>query len=335
MRLSAIISACLFGVICSTAKAQPVTFVALGDLPYNPQEVDMLTHPNGSLAKAISAIKPPFVVHYGDIKPGDMDCSDKVLGDMQKLLSDLYPQRLIYTPGDNEWTDCDRSYVPNPADELERLDKIRELFFKGKGLQMTQGVSGIERQVDYPENAMWQWQQVQLGTVHVVGTNNGRAGITRSDVDTALDLVDKRDSANMQWLAKLFRQAEQSGAKALVIAMQADLYKPPAQGSERRCSPKQRTECNGLLELQEFIEFASANVKFPVLLVHGDTSSFCLHQPKPDLAANYWRLNGPGDYKVIDAVTISIDAANGHAPFEVKMVLSGEAPPTQCIYKKK
>lgn len=335
VRFSVVVSLLVIGVVCTKSAAEHVSFVALGDLPYNQQEVEMLSQPSGTIAKAINKINPPFVVHYGDIKPGDLDCSDKVLAQRQQLLSNLYPNRLVYTPGDNEWTDCDRDYVENPMSELERLDKLRALFFNGKGLEMTQGIANIERQPAYPENIMWQWQQVQLGTVHIVGSNNGRNTIIKSDVDLTLDFVDKRDSANKRWLAQLFKQAEKDNAKALVIIMQADLYKPAAQGSEQQCTSTQRTQCNGLLESQQFIEFASANVKFPVLLVHGDTSSFCLHQPNPTLASNLWRLNGPGDYKVIDAVTISIDTARTDTPFEVKTILSGETPPDQCIYMKR
>lgn len=311
-----------------------LSFIAFGDLPYNDKEVDMLRSPKGSLTKVMQQMSPPFIIHYGDIKPGDMDCSDQILLERRELLANVYPKRLVYTPGDNEWTDCDREYVPVQRDELERLEKLRTLYFEGAGLAMAADIKGLQRQSESPENVMWREKNILFGTIHLPGTNNGRDTILQSDVKKALDLADWRDEQNRKWLTQLYQNAENTAAKALVIAFQADIFRPSVDGKTQPCDDKERVKCNGFIKTREFLEFASANIDIPVLLIHGDTSSFCLHQPNEKLAPNLWRLNGPGDYTVIDGVSINVDPNNKILPFAVKTLLSKETPPAICKYKK-
>ena len=56
---------------------------------------------------------------------------------MIKTQFDRFADPLVYTPGDNEWTDCHRanngSYNP-----LERLGKVRQLFFPHPGRTLGQ-----------------------------------------------------------------------------------------------------------------------------------------------------------------------------------------------------
>ena len=51
---------------------------------------------------------------------------------------------------------------------------------------------GVVRQDGYPENARWVDDGVTYVTLHVVGTNNGRAQILLDDVDFALAQVSAR-----------------------------------------------------------------------------------------------------------------------------------------------
>jgi len=62
-----------------------------------------------------------WVDHLGDIKNGSSTCSDEYFQRI-KTDFDLFQDPLVYTIGDNEWTDCHR---PNngPYDPLERLAK--------------------------------------------------------------------------------------------------------------------------------------------------------------------------------------------------------------------
>ena len=71
--------------------------------------------------------KLAFSVHVGDIKSGSSRCDNAVYGEFENYLNDLRAPA-FYTPGDNEWTDCDR---PNNGAfvSAERLAYIRANLF--------------------------------------------------------------------------------------------------------------------------------------------------------------------------------------------------------------
>ena len=93
------------------------------------------------------------VLHAGDIKAGSgSPCTDAYFQDIRDQF-DRFQDPLVYTPGDNEWTDCHVAiknnglYLPT-----ERLDKVRSLFFPVIG--QTLGVNAVQvtsqAQVDRP-----------------------------------------------------------------------------------------------------------------------------------------------------------------------------------------
>ena len=62
-------------------------------------------------------------MHLGDIKNGSSRCDDSYFAQIAAGFSSLTIP-LIFTPGDNEWTDCHRAN--NGAyDPLERLAALR------------------------------------------------------------------------------------------------------------------------------------------------------------------------------------------------------------------
>jgi hypothetical protein len=69
-----------------------------------------------------------LVMHAGDIKSGSSLCSDSYFSLIRSDF-DQFADPLVYTPGDNEWTDCHRANngAYNP---LERLTAVRTLFFR-------------------------------------------------------------------------------------------------------------------------------------------------------------------------------------------------------------
>jgi hypothetical protein len=130
---AAILNIMLFGSGMPTnALAQTVApgsnfeFVAMGDMPYTTSEVDR-DQPFTRLIAAINAVQPAFSIHVGDIKGGGTRYDDGTF-DKIKAYFMTFQQPLVYTPGDNEWTDCHRK-SNGPFDPLERLEKIRALFF--------------------------------------------------------------------------------------------------------------------------------------------------------------------------------------------------------------
>ena len=100
-------------------------FVVISDMPYTNTEYALLEHPDGAIAKAIKALNPPLMIHLGDFKKGWLSCSDELFKDHYRQIAYLNPHKTVYTPGDNDWTDCDRFTLSARHDELERLKYLQ------------------------------------------------------------------------------------------------------------------------------------------------------------------------------------------------------------------
>ena len=301
----------------------------MGDMPYNNEENMDLTAPDGRLVKAIQAIEPSVLIHYGDFKSSSEVCTDLLIKNRKAQMFSLHPYRIIYTPGDNEWTDCDRTYLTESFDELERLDFIRKLFFKDKALDLARDIPNLTRQDNLPENSMWKIDNLLMGTLHIVGTNNGRVNILKSDVNKTLDEVDRRDGLNRIWLKQLFEKAKNEDA--LVILFHADIYR--FKGDAEACTKENRLRCNPYKNIRDDIERMALTYKKPVLVIHGDTNAYCFNQQSIQIP-NLWHFNGPGDYKVSDAAKIIFNPDDKSEPFKVTGVLDPNRPPLVCNYNR-
>ena len=309
----------------STAPQSLTHFVVIGDMPYTESEYTLLEQPDGAIAKAIKTLAPPVLIHLGDFKRGLMSCSDELLRDHYRQIAFLNPHKTVYTPGDNEWTDCDRLTLSGRYDELERLNFLRELFFHQDNHQLSKSVPGLIRQDGFIENALWKIDQVVFATLHIPGTNNGRREILSSNIEDALNEADRRDRFNAEWLQKILQQAE--SAQAIVLAFHADIlyfdHEKPA------CTHDNRTACDGYKNIRDSIKTMVQKFGKPVLLIHGDTQAYCLHQPYYEIH-NLWRLNAPGDAKYIDAAQVTFDTGNATIPFAVTSLLDRKPAPAIC-----
>src|SRR5262249_54956656 len=103
---------------------------------------------------------------------------------------------LAYTPGDNEWTDCNKtkegggaggdSYYDTsqtahlPGDPLDNLALVRSLFFPTAGQTLgaspaqvtSQAVVGPKKYRSFVENVYWEQADVMFVTVDLPGSNN-------------------------------------------------------------------------------------------------------------------------------------------------------------------
>ncbi len=331
----------LFGMHASivgapVAKANPFSFIAVGDTPYGETEKQWF---RTVLPQAIAAAQVPFVVHYGDLKGGGEACTDALI---QQTRDDIYAlhDSVFYTPGDNEWTDCDRPALPEPKSELERLAFLRQQFygqaFLPKGL--------YHRQANYPENVRWWYSDVLFTTLHVVGTNNGRDEILRDEIKTALAAVEDRDRANHHWLEQIFQEAQIYHAKAIVIVFQADISIRNGQGA---CTPENPSHCDGFESYRQKLTQLSAQFKEPdqapnqtqevapqpVLLIYGDTPAFCMR--KADFSGedspNLWLLNAWGDFlQPSDVTEITVQLDHPNQPFVAQTLLNKIEPKPEC-----
>jgi hypothetical protein len=265
------------------AAAEPFTFVAMGDMPYRlPGDYARYER----LIAAINKAQPAFTIHVGDIKSGSSPCSDE---SFQKIAGYFatHEHPLIYTPGDNEWTDCHRERAGG-YDPLERLAKLRSMFFT-RPHSLGQVALPLERQADLMpahkemvENSRWSHEGVILATVHAVGSNNG---FERNEA--AADEYFRRDAANIAWIEDTFRKAKEARAPAVIFAFQAD---PLFQIEPNSVEGHANAGFHAML--QAFSEGAQAFGR-PVLLVHGDGHVFIVDQP----------LNGTDGKTVLQYVT--------------------------------
>lgn len=308
------------------SRAHPITqFVVMGDMPYNDIEYALLEHPAGAIAAALKALDPPALIHIGDFKKGRLSCGDDLFKDHYRQIAFLNPHKVVYTPGDNDWTDCDRFTLAPRHDELERLAYLRQLFFEQDFHQLSKNIPGLVRQQGFIENARWKIDHVAFATLHIPGTNNGRSQIMRSNVEDALNEADYRDQSNEAWLQQLFANAE--SAQAVVIAFHADIFE--FDHAKPACTSDNRLDCEGYRNIRDSIKHMAAQFKKPVLLVHGDTLAYCLHQPYAEIP-NLWRLNTPGDHKYIDISLVQFDSHDQTRPFKATGLLDRKPAPSIC-----
>jgi hypothetical protein len=244
-------------------------FVALGDMPYKvPDDVPRFDR----LIAKVNELKPAFTIHVGDTKSGSTSCADS---ELQRIYDQLqtFEGPLVYTPGDNEWTDCHREKA-GKFDPLERLAKVREMFFKGPG-SLGRAPIDLTRQGDvaaehrpFVENARWTQGGVMFATVHVVGSNNNLLA-----KKAMADEYFARNAAGVAWIKDSFAEAAKAGAAAVVIAMQADMF----YLSELR--PVINTDGNGFVDTVKAISSAAEAFGKPVLVINGDTHLLRIDQP--------------------------------------------------------
>jgi hypothetical protein len=94
-----------------------------GDLPYSTAQAAGVTE----LIADMNRQRLAFTVHDGDLKAGSSRCDDSVYTDSLAFFNSLEAPA-AFTPGDNDWVDCDRASAGG-YNSLERLDYERRLFF--------------------------------------------------------------------------------------------------------------------------------------------------------------------------------------------------------------
>jgi len=285
----------------ANAPAAPFDFVALGDMPY------FLPADYGRFEALIGAVnrqRPRFSVHVGDIKSGSTPCTEeayrKVFVEFQ-----LFEQPLIYTPGDNEWTDCGREKAGR-YDPEERLAVVRKMFFsdhnsfgKTKLPLTSQGLNPAF--AAYVENNRWTTGNVAFATVHLVGSNNN---FVPNDAKGQNHEFYDRQRANLAWLEEVFAEAAAQHRLGVVLFTQADMFSPD----------KNAKDADGFTEILAALSRHAVAFGRPVLLVNGDSHRLLVDKPLPNPAApkqvlqNFTRLQVPGEADVM-AVRVTVDPA--------------------------
>ncbi len=261
-------------------NVNPVAFAVIGDGPYGDDK-------EGAFDRIIEDInndhEVKFVVHVGDIKSGGTECTDERLQRRFNQLQQITTV-LIYTPGDNEWTDCHRASNGgwNP---LERLAYLRQLFFPNPGMTTGQkprqvltqsAISGYET---FVENTMFMTGRVAVSAIHVVGSNNNLRPWSGIDPADSFDNPRKdrihefttRNAASIAWLEKTFDMAIEERVAGIFIAIHADPnFELPFDDINRA----------GFNPFLEKLFALSLTFDGPVVLSHGDSHVYRVDRPR-------------------------------------------------------
>jgi hypothetical protein len=290
-------------LLASGLHAETWRFAVIGDVPYNSYEESQLP----LMLDDIAAEHPQFIVHAGDFKSSSKPCSDALFRD-RRTLFDASQVPLIYVPGDNEWTDC-RRLAAGGFDPLERLQKLRELFFATPRSLGRQTLAVEQQPGAYPEQLRWRLGPVLFVSLNVPGSNNN-FGHRKTPGPEYL----ARNPAVIEWLEQGFATARREKAAGLVIVMQANPgFKHAVAGLPH----------SGYRQLLETLRRETLAFPGQVLLIHGDTHWQRIDKPLRETKAstnnskeadkqpiaNFTRLETFG-YPLLGWVKVIVDSEN-------------------------
>lgn len=283
------------------------TVAVYGDAPYgtSPTDTAELQATPAFIASINADPDVSLVMHAGDIHSGKQYCTAKYDHTIRELFN-TYQDPLIYTPGDNEWTDCHKTgegggaynagtgqidYMKDSKGHLidyaggnpiANLDFIRSIFFNrpGHAIGGTKVVTTQAQAFDpkYPsdaqfvENVMFKQSSTIFVTLDQPGGSNDDNdiwyGTPTMSQDQSQEIAD-RDAANLHWLDAAFDKATAERAKAVVIVLQADMWDVGDSASHQ-------TQFEPLIA-----EIAARTTAFgkPVLLINGDSHTYRSDNP--------------------------------------------------------
>ena len=208
------------GASASDDDRGPYAIGLWGDLPYNSAQATVGV-PN--LIADMNSQNLAFTAHDGDLKSGGSECTDAVYTQALGYLNSLRAPA-VFTPGDNDWTDCDRTAGYS---SLAQLDKERALFFSTpftlgqhrlrQHVQSTPPCLGGSGNVRCVENRRWTVGGVTYATLNIQGSCNNLC-------DTAPDPAEyaARNQADIVWMQQTFAEAKARHSAAIMFISQAD-----------------------------------------------------------------------------------------------------------------
>ena len=262
----------------------------------NPGDARQLEATPAFIAAVNRDPKVRLVLHVGDIHSGSVYCTQAYNQRVLDLWSD-YKDPLVYVPGDNEWTDCQKSKegggVKNSAGEyvdfaaghpVANLALVRSMFFPHAGETLGERKRHVTSQAqafdpahpsdaEYVENVYWIESQVLFVTVNIPGGSNNdddiwntaAFGATKSA--TQIQEAAQRTAADLRWLDTAFAMAKIRGARAVVIVGQSDMWDLDGTGPAL-------THVANYEPFIARIAALSKDFSKPVLMINGDSHHY-------------------------------------------------------------
>jgi hypothetical protein len=274
----------------ATLVAQSAFDIALiGDVPYGASAEPRYER----VIAEINKQGVEFTAHIGDTKNGSSRCDDshyvKTLGYFNS-----FDQPVLYSVGDNEWTDCMRTN--NGAyDPLTRLALVRKTYF-GSNLSLGRRPIPLQRQSDdpkysfYVENAMLVKAPVVFVTIHIPGSNNNLEYKVAQTAANPFYDNDKeytaRNAANLAWLRKAFQTAKDTKSLGVMIFTQANMFEAfldTAMGNTH----------SGFADFIAALREETGKFNGEVVMVSGDTHYMRVDKPLTDQYPACTSAEGP------------------------------------------
>jgi hypothetical protein len=319
------------------------TMAVYGDAPYGTNPTD--TSETAATPAFIDAVNADpdvgTVVHVGDIHSGKQYCTEAYDRQIAGLWSH-FADPLVYTPGDNEWTDCHKTgeggNVTDPTTGLPvdyangnpvaNLDLVRSIFFPQPGATLGSGTLQTLSQATaydpahpedarYVENVIWQRKGFVFVTVNIPGGSDNDAdpwyGAPLTPAQT--QEREQRTAADLRWLDRAFEIAEAGDAQGVVVFQQADLWDLDGKSTAHLANYESL--------VASLADHTSAFGK-PVLLFEGDSHVYRSDNPLQQGASC------TGDNGVC-----SYDAWNSHPSYDVanfhRVVVHGSTAPLEYL----
>jgi len=303
-----------------------------GDLPYSAEQAAVIP----KLIDDMNAQDLAFTAHDGDLRQGS-GLPDCLVGNIYSNATSYFASLhapAIFTPGDNDWTDCDRkSLGADGRNSLQELDYERQLFFSTpytlgqtrflqevqstptcKGFGSANGNTGASSDVtktqtatytDVPcvENRRWIVGSVVYATIDIQGSCNNLCDDYPDPVEYAA-----RNAAGIQWMKDSFATAVAQNCVAVMFITQADPGFDDSDGTRAPTrNPNTLVEDDAQKAADGFHDFLVALraqvIAFgkPVAYVHGDSHYFRIDKPLLDTAGkrvtNFTRVETFGDHQ--------------------------------------
>ena len=283
-------------VVCAQTTLPGYDVALIGDMPYGtaaePKYERVIAEINRTSTVELTA-------HIGDTKSGSTRCDDSHYAKSLAWFNS-FEKPVLYSVGDNEWTDCMRanngSYNP-----LDRLSLIRRTYFTNNLSLGKKPVTVLRQSEDqnfaaYVENAIYVKAPVLYVTIHMPGSNNNleyklSQGNPNPFYDNDREFA-SRNAANLAWLRKAFQMARDQGLYGVMILVQANVFESfmdTGTGSTR----------SGYADFVAALREETGKFKGEVVMVSGDSHYMRVHKPLTDRYPAC--LSATGDCKPFDA----------------------------------
>ena len=237
-----------------------------------------------------------FVVANG-IKAGSEPCSDKLYSQRKTLLSSA-KNGLIVSLSASDWVACRTAADRSAA--IERLNRVRDLFFSDEFSFGDSKIPLIRQSTSpkfhsYVENARWEIGNVVFATINLPASNNHymAEGGRNSEFED-------RQIANREWLQRIFLNATQKKADAVVLFCDGD---PLA--TQRHRVFDFNVKRDGFAEIRQRISAHAGQFGGKVLIIHGPHGA-----DAPSSTTIVWQRN-LGDLEVSGSwLKVNVDPAN-------------------------